>query len=92
MPRHSGERKLGAMKTVTVREAQTNFSELLRVVEAGEEVKVVRRSKEVARIVPADSRGKQVDWSDTWAKVDAIFGGKPAPGKAGSRIVIEGRR
>jgi antitoxin (DNA-binding transcriptional repressor) of toxin-antitoxin stability system len=80
------------MKTVTVREVQTNFPELLRVVEAGEEVKVVRRKKTVARIVPARSNGKGIDWSDTWAKVDAIFHGKPAPGKAGSRIVIEGRR
>jgi len=80
------------MKTVTVREAQSNFPQLLRAVEAGEEIKVVRKKKAVARIVPANSRDKKVDWSDTWAKVDAIFGGKPAPGKAGSRIVIEGRR
>jgi len=80
------------MKTVTVREVQTIFPELLRAVEAAEEVEVVRRKKAVARIVPANSSLKKVDWADTWAKVDAIFGGKPAPGKAGSQIVIEGRR
>jgi len=80
------------MKTVTVREAQANFAELLRVVEAGEEVKVVRKKKAVARIVPINGTAKKVDWSGHFTKLDAIFGGKPAPGKPGSRIVIDGRR
>jgi antitoxin (DNA-binding transcriptional repressor) of toxin-antitoxin stability system len=80
------------MKTGTARQAQANFPELLRVVEAGEEIKVVRKKKTVARIVPANGKRKKVDWSDTWAKVDAIFEGKLAPGKPGSRIVIEGGR
>lgn len=92
LPRRCGERKLGTMKTVTVREAQTNFPELLRVVEAGEEIKVVRRKKAVANIVPINGKAKQVDWSGHFAKLDSIFGGKPAPGKPGSRIVIDGRR
>ena len=80
------------MKTVTVAEAQANLPALLRVVEAGGEVKLVRKKKAVAKIVPMNGKGKKVNWSDTWAKVDSIFGGKPAPGKPGSRIVSEGRR
>jgi antitoxin (DNA-binding transcriptional repressor) of toxin-antitoxin stability system len=80
------------MKTVSVRQAQTRFLDILRLVAGGEEVKVVERKKTVARIVPPNGKQQKVDWSDTWTKVDAIFGGKHAPGKSGSRIVIEGRR
>lgn len=80
------------MKTVTVAEAQAHLTELLRIVEAGGEIKVVRRKKAIARIVPMNGVGKTINWSDTWSKVDSIFGGKPVRGKAGSRIVIESRR
>jgi antitoxin (DNA-binding transcriptional repressor) of toxin-antitoxin stability system len=79
------------MKTATVVQAQANLPELLRVVEAGGEVILMRNKKGVARIVPMNEAGR-VNWSDTWAKVDTIFGGKSVPGKAGSQIVIEGRR
>ena len=80
------------MKTVTVSEAQANLPALLRLVEAGREVKLTWKRKAVAKIVPLNGKSKTVDWSDTWAKVDAIFGGKGAPGKPGSQIVIESRR
>jgi antitoxin (DNA-binding transcriptional repressor) of toxin-antitoxin stability system len=80
------------MKTVTVRQAQTNFPALLRVVEAGEEIRVMRKKKPIARIVPMNGKGATVDWGDHFAKLDKIFGGKPAPGKPGSQIVIDGRR
>ena len=80
------------MKTITVREAETNFSAVLRLVQAGEEVEVTSRKKPVAKIVPIGKRRRKIDWASTWAKVDAIYGGKPAPGKPGSQIIIEGRR
>ena len=80
------------MKTVTIDEAQARFPNLIRVVEAGEEIKIIRKKKPVARIVPMKPKVNKVHWSDTWARVDEIFGGKTAPGKPGSRIVIEGRR
>jgi len=80
------------MKTVTVAQAEANFSALLRVVEAGEEVKLVRRKKAVARIVPMNGAAKPGGWAGHFAKLDEIFGGKPAPGKPGSRVIIEGRR
>lgn len=41
------------MTTVGVHEAKTRLSELLRAVEAGEEVIVTRGGQAVARIVPA---------------------------------------
>jgi len=80
------------MKSVTVEEAETNFPALLRLVRAGEEVEVTSRKKAVAKIIPIPKNRRKVDWAGTWAKVDKIFGGKPAPGKAGSQIIMEGRR
>ena len=35
---------------------------------------------------------KKGGWAGHFAEFDAIFGGKPTPGKPGSRIIIEGRR
>jgi prevent-host-death family protein len=80
------------MKTVTVAEAEKDFSSVLRIVRGGEEVEVTRRKKTVAKIVPVPSKRPKYDWASTWAKVDEIFGGKLAPGKPGSQIIIEGRR
>ena len=80
------------MKTVTLAVAQANLPALLRIVEAGEEVKVLRKKKAVAKIVPLNGARRKVNWSETWAKVDTIFSGKKPPGKPGSRIVIESRR
>jgi prevent-host-death family protein len=41
------------MKTVNVHEAKTKLSELLKKVEAGEEVVIARAGKPIARLVPA---------------------------------------
>ena len=41
------------MKQVNVHEAKTNLSELLKKVEAGEEIVIARAGKPVARLVPA---------------------------------------
>lgn len=40
------------MNTVTIHEAKTNLSRLIRKVSAGEEVVIARGSKPVARLVP----------------------------------------
>lgn len=88
------------MKTVTVEEVGNNFPALLRIVQSGEELNVVSRKKSVARIVPVNgaasgsraTRKRKMAWTEHFAKLDDIYGGKPAPGKPGSRIIIEGRR
>jgi antitoxin (DNA-binding transcriptional repressor) of toxin-antitoxin stability system len=80
------------MKTVTVEQVQSGFPELLRLVACGEELRVVRRERALARIVPIRPKPGKVDWSETWPRLDAIFGHKPLPGKPGSQIVKEGRR
>lgn len=80
------------MKTVTVEEAENNFSAVLRVVQAGEEVEVTHGRAPVAKIIPLRKKRRRHDWAATWARVDAIFNGRPAPGKPGSQIILEGRR
>ncbi len=88
------------MKTVTVEEVENNFPALLRIVQRGEELNVVSRRKRVARIIPVQavvsgsrpSKKRKLAWADHFTKLDAIFQRKPAPGKAGSQIITEGRR
>ena len=81
------------MKSVSIETAQKNLPELLREVEAGEELQLTRKKRVVAKIIPMPRiNKKKPDWAETFKKVNAIFGGKPAPGKPGSRIVIDGRR
>ena len=48
------------MKTVNVHEAKTRLSELLKKVEAGEEIVIARAGKPVARLVPAAKTRKRV--------------------------------
>ena len=48
------------MKTVNVHEAKTRLSEILKKVEAGEEIVIARAGKPVARLVPARKAPKRV--------------------------------
>jgi prevent-host-death family protein len=80
------------MKTVTLEEAENNFSAVIRLVRSGQEVQLTSRKKPVARILPVARKRRKTDWSNTWARVDAIFGRRPARGKPGSQIIAEGRR
>jgi prevent-host-death family protein len=57
------------MKIVNVHEAKTTLSELLKKVEAGEEIIIARAGKPIARLVPAAKTTKRVfgfdkaDWT-----------------------------
>ena len=77
------------MKTVTVQTAKAELDSLLQLVAAGEVVEIAEANKPLARIVPAD---EEVDWSDTFEKLNEIWGSEPLPGKPASTIVIENRR
>ena len=46
---------MGDMKTVGAREANQNFSKLLREAEAGEEIVITRNGKRIARLCPDTS-------------------------------------
>lgn len=47
------------MTSVSVHEAKTHLSRLLREIEAGREVVITRRNKEIARLVPPFASSKK---------------------------------
>jgi len=52
------------MKTATVRDLRNHYSGLLEWIEAGEEIRITRRGKPIARLVPEpEAPADQVDWS-----------------------------
>ena len=51
---------MGAMEPVSVHEAKTHLSRLLRRVEAGQEVVISRGGRPVARLVPVGSKRPRV--------------------------------
>ena len=56
------------MKTATVRELRNSYASLLKRIEAGEEIKISRRGKIVARLVPEKpDKTAKVDWSKSAA-------------------------
>lgn len=48
------------MRTVNIHEAKTHLSQLLALVEAGEEVVIARSGKPVARLCPVPSTDRRV--------------------------------
>ncbi len=77
------------MKTATVRQVQHNLNEVLTWIERGEEVRVVRRNKIVARLVPPTPQAT-VTSPDFSARAQAVWGKRPR-GKRLSAIVSESR-
>jgi len=82
------------MKSVTVHQLESNFAEVLRLVEAGAEVQVVRRRQRVAKIVPIPLTRmiRTADWSDIGVRLSKLWGHRPAPGKPASQIIRDHRR
>lgn len=69
------------MKSVTVREAQHNLAKVLKAVESGETVEIVRRNVPVARLSPVPQPGESsVDWSDHFERLSTIWGSKQVTG------------
>ncbi len=74
----------------TLSQAKSKLDALLRLVAAGQEVEIVEKRRRLARLVPPSP--DQVDWNETSAKLEAIWGKAPLPGTPGSPIVSQGRR
>ena len=56
------------MKTATVRELRNHYASVMKWIESGEEVKISRRGKIIARLVPeGPKKSKKVDWSTSAA-------------------------
>ena len=71
------------MRAVSVREAQHNLAKILREVQSGVSVEILRRKTPVARIVPVGTGGRAdvaVDWSDHAARMAAVWGETPVSG------------
>lgn len=80
------------MTTATVRDVQHNLAEILRLVEAGEEVIIRRRNRPVARIVPlAPAPARRVDWSDLARWRSRVFPEGQLPGKPLSELIADSR-
>jgi len=64
------------MMTVTIREAQHNLARLLKAVEGGESVEIVRRKVPVARLIPVKSGGGDdpVEWSGHAGRMASVWG------------------
>lgn len=67
------------MRTASIREAQHNFSALLRLVQRGEEIEVLSRKNPVARIVPVKTislgTGK-VNWAGHGLRLKKLWKGR----------------
>ncbi len=81
------------MQTATIREVQHHLSSVLKKVEEGEEIQVLRRSKPIARIVPLKPAGPEAsaDWTNHASEISRIFGGRIVSGQPMETIVSEGR-
>jgi len=55
------------MKTATVRQLRNQYREVIGWVEAGEQVKISKRGKIIARLVPEKAKPKKVDWTKSAA-------------------------
>ena len=76
------------MRTASVREVQHNLKAVLAWVDGGEEVRVVRRGKVVARLLPPEPTPTAAP--DFAGRARAIWGRRPT-GKPLSRVVADAR-
>lgn len=58
------------MRTIPAVEAKAHFSELLRAVEAGEEIVITRRGREIARLVPERPQSAAAVFAPFWSDPD----------------------
>ncbi len=73
------------MTHVSVSEAKTRFTEILRLVEAGEEVVVTRHGKEVAQIGPRRIKPTPIQKLAAIRKAQELARGKVEPGFSAAR-------
>ncbi len=62
------------MRRINIREARERLSALLDAVSAGEEVVLLRRGREVARLIPPRPRGKRLPSLGSFRKEIALKG------------------
>lgn len=78
------------MKRATIRQVQHHLSDVMKWVEDGEEVIILRRDRVVARIIPPGRTSGAPVWPDFTGRARRIWGKRPR-GKPLSRIIVEDR-
>ena len=78
------------VKRATIRQVQHHLSEVMKWVEDGEEVVILRRHRVVAKIVPPGRTSETPEWPDFTGRARRIWG-KRVRGKPLSRIIAEDR-
>ena len=73
------------MRSASVGEIQKNFAQILRDINAGEEITVTKRGKPVAKITALGPKEK-IDWPDFYGEAVTL------KGKSVSSIVLESRK
>ncbi len=75
------------MDSVNLKEVRRRLSELVKAVECGETVVITRRGREVARLMPVESKRP-----DRLSEIAAFRASIAVQGKPLSEVVIEARR
>jgi prevent-host-death family protein len=82
------------MRIAGIFEAKQNFSAIVEAVEAGEEVRITRHGKEVARILPIPAHPKPVSEKQIARELRALqqLRARVKPGPGWKELRDEGRR
>ncbi len=80
------------MRKVGTFEAKNKLSELLDMVESGEEVLITRHGKEVARLVPPNTRFNQSEAREAARRIREMSRGIRLDGLSIKALIEEGRR
>ena len=78
------------MKSFNVRHIQHRLAALLAVVEGGEEIKIVRCGRSVARIVPLRAVAQPCDWSHAAGRLQEAYP-EPVRGIAAPDLIADDR-
>ena len=74
------------MTNISIKEARENFRSLLDRVAAGEEIALLRRGREVARLIPPKTARRRLPNLEAFRKAIAV------KGRTLSKEVVRGRR
>lgn len=80
------------MHTSSVRHVQHHLADVLKLVETGEKVQILRRNQPVAMIVPLEDKSNQPpDWEGHLLEIKKIFKKGKVAGKPMSEIISDAR-
>ncbi len=76
------------MKNATVRDLRYRFPEIEARLRAGQEIRITKRRRVIARLLPVEAPKRQ--WPDFLARLEEIYRGKRAPA-TGAELVSRAR-